>query len=465
MMLSVRVERSEGGEDADEKAQLIVKMMFSERMVSGGGMEDCRMKTSVSKFMSYILRHDPQGLQMDEDGFVDMQAFVEKLRERYPWIDRVFVEDIVREDRKGRYEIRGDRIRARYGHSINVSPHLPPASDVQTLYHGTTAESAERICREGLKPMDRRKVHLASTIEWAVEVAMRRTMRPVILAIDVKRAIEHGIRIEKATERVYVADEIPPYLISVLEISDEKMRALKKRIIRNDVWTRMHEYGLTQRRLADNERGTIGIPTFNGQERAAERLRGLPEYKSAVRVFVPPDAVLFQVRFNCVRDGKTVVMATPALKDGFYEIDRSIDAWRLAIRTHGVYSHGRRLHTSLSSIGRIDMMVTGAVAVSINGERIGKGTAFFDIEYQILREIGAVDEHTPIAAIVHDVQVYEKEMHTESRWDVPVDIIVTPSRVIRVPSAYKRKPSGIDKAYAMRIMNRMRSLREIIKMR
>ncbi len=36
MMPSVRVERSEGGEDADEKAQLIVKMMFSQLPLPDG---------------------------------------------------------------------------------------------------------------------------------------------------------------------------------------------------------------------------------------------------------------------------------------------------------------------------------------------------------------------------------------------------------------------------------------------
>lgn len=39
------------------------------------------------------------------------------------------------------------------------------------------------------------------------------------------------------------------------------------------------------------------------------------------------------------------------------------------------------------------------------GWRIGKGEGFADLEYGMMRCIGAVDENTPIITTVHDCQV------------------------------------------------------------
>jgi len=60
-------------------------------------------------------------------------------------------------------------------------------------------------------------VHLSASVEDAIEVGKRRTDRPVVLRIDAKAALAEGVRIEKATDRVYVADFIPPEFISLLD--------------------------------------------------------------------------------------------------------------------------------------------------------------------------------------------------------------------------------------------------------
>lgn len=166
--------------------------------------------------MSYILRHDPSGLEISEEGWVDLDGLLEDLQDRWSEVDKKDVERIVDEDPKGRYEIKEDRIRARYGHSIDVDPTLETVS-VENLYHGTTAEAADEILKEGLKSKGRQKVHLSSDIEGARSVGERRTSSPVILKIDVGGATEEGIQVERASERVYVADKIPPRFISELE--------------------------------------------------------------------------------------------------------------------------------------------------------------------------------------------------------------------------------------------------------
>ena len=173
-------------------------------------------KTKISKFMSYLLRHDPK-MKMDKEGFLLIEDLIEIIGKRYQ-VDRELIEEIVREDEKGRYEIKGDKIRARYGHSIEISPSLPLAS-IKKLYHGTTEKAANKILEEGLKPMGRKKIHLSPSIKDAIEVGKRRVKNPFILEIDCDKMRKDGILIQKASEKVYVANYIPPRFIKILKKS------------------------------------------------------------------------------------------------------------------------------------------------------------------------------------------------------------------------------------------------------
>ncbi|MDI6806842.1 MAG: RNA 2'-phosphotransferase [Candidatus Aenigmarchaeota archaeon] len=175
-----------------------------------------KTKTRISRLMSYLLRHNPRDLEMSKDGFVNLYALIEKVKERYDWVDKEYIKKIVKEDEKGRYEIVNDRIRARYGHTIDVSIHLPLA-EVSKLYHGTTQQAAKEILAQGLKRMEREKVHLSQSIQDAIKVGKRKTGEPTILVIDVEQAIKEGTKIEKASEKVYVADYIPKKFISNLK--------------------------------------------------------------------------------------------------------------------------------------------------------------------------------------------------------------------------------------------------------
>ena len=169
-------------------------------------------RREVSKQMAYLLRHDPSGMQMDEEGFVDLDELLSRLRERWKNLTDPNLREIVEEDPKGRYEISDGRIRALYGHSVDVEPDLPEV-DVDVLYHGTSPKAAERIDREGLKSQGRRKVHLSARKEDAIEVGKRHTPEPVLLEIEAAGARESGVVFQKASEKVYVTDFVPPKFI------------------------------------------------------------------------------------------------------------------------------------------------------------------------------------------------------------------------------------------------------------
>lgn len=173
-------------------------------------------QTKISKQMAYLLRHNPSGMQISSEGFVDFEQLLKRLQDRRPELSKEDIREVVERDPKGRYEIKGNKIRARYGHSIDANPTLTPAA-ADILYHGTTPKAAEKILEEGLKTKSRQKVHLSATVEDAIQVGKRRTDNPVILEVNVKEASGKGVNVERASDKVYVADEIPAEHISRYE--------------------------------------------------------------------------------------------------------------------------------------------------------------------------------------------------------------------------------------------------------
>jgi len=68
-------------------------------------------------------------------------------------------------------------------------------------------------------------VHLTSSIKDALEVGYRHSKhshRPIILRINVKKALDSGIKIWKAGKNVYVSKFIPPKFIELKTKKNEK---------------------------------------------------------------------------------------------------------------------------------------------------------------------------------------------------------------------------------------------------
>ncbi len=182
------------------------------------------MRTRISKCLAYLLRHD-KNLPRTEDGWVPIPEVLKLLQKRWQWINSALLQEIVEKDKKQRYEIRNNMIRARYGHSVPVNLHLP-AADVDVLYHGTTPNAAMQILKEGLKPMGRTMVHLSTTPSDAMAVGKRRTKTPTVLKIDAKKAQSMGISFFKASESVYLASSVPPECISIWGEGNESLEGV-----------------------------------------------------------------------------------------------------------------------------------------------------------------------------------------------------------------------------------------------
>jgi len=200
---------------------------------------------------------------------------------------------------------------------------------------------------------------------------------------------------------------------------------LSKEEIRMRVWRLMEEKGVATFPKPILHR----VPNFIGAEKAAQNLRSLREYNDARVVFCNPDSPQRPVREMALRDGKTVVMATPKLRKGFLLLDpKSIPSNRVseASTIRGAFKYGRTIEPNKV---KIDLFIAGSVAVSLDGGRLGKGTGYSDQEHSILKNAGSLTAQTPILTTVHDIQIVDKIPREE--WDVPVDIIVTPTRIIQ----------------------------------
>jgi len=208
--------------------------------------------------------------------------------------------------------------------------------------------------------------------------------------------------------------------------------------LRQRIWREMEE-----RNIARFPRPVYGrIPNFAGAEEAAQRLVESELFKKARVVKVNPDAPQKPVREAVLRKGKLLVMPTPRIARGFLLLDPkkiSPSLYSTATTIQGAFRYGTPVHPG--EMPEVDLIVAGSVAVSIYGERLGKGEGYSELEYSILREFGKASEETPIATTVHDVQVVEFHIPIEP-WDFTVDHIYTPTKSIRCIGE-KRRPPGL----------------------
>ncbi|RZN68827.1 MAG: RNA 2'-phosphotransferase [Candidatus Methanolliviera hydrocarbonicum] len=171
----------------------------------------------LGRVVSGSLRHFPDeiGIKVDASGWAGVDELFHALEKRYGWIKMRHLVGLIKSDEKGRYEMSGSKVRARYAHSINVNLDYPQ-NDLETLYYGTSEEEADMVLSAGLKPMKQRYVHLSKTYKKSVEAASAHTDRPIILKIDAGEAQKDGLKIMSATDEIALVEEIPPKYIKIV---------------------------------------------------------------------------------------------------------------------------------------------------------------------------------------------------------------------------------------------------------
>ncbi|KAK3043901.1 hypothetical protein RJ639_000600 [Escallonia herrerae] len=212
------------------------------------------------------------------------------------------------------------------------------------------------------------------------------------------------------TERLALDAEARESMAEASEGDDPKAW---KWVIRKRVWDLMEAQNIAQFPRPVHHR----IPNFVGASVAADKVQNFPPY--------------------VVTSGKQLLTPQPRLRTGFFSIlDSSMltpSTIKEACTSVGVAKYGRPIR--LDEKIKVDIIVIGSVAVDPKtGARLGKGEAlnrkgFAELEYGMLRYMGAIDDSTPVVTSVHDQQLVD-DIPIEKLLihDVPVDIICTPTQ-------------------------------------
>jgi putative RNA 2'-phosphotransferase len=172
----------------------------------------------ASKFLSYVLRHEPQaiGLALDSEGWGRIDALIDGAASQGQTLDRELVEQVVASSDKKRFEMSADgqRIRAVQGHSTrSVDRQFEPQQPPNVLFHGTAARFIDAINREGLKPGSRHYVHLSAD-EATARTVGQRYGTPVVLVVDAARMHAQGHVFHQAENGVWLTAVVPPTFLS-----------------------------------------------------------------------------------------------------------------------------------------------------------------------------------------------------------------------------------------------------------
>ena len=174
-------------------------------------------KKRIGKFLSLILRHEPQkiGIQLDENGWADVEELMSKCARKNVRFSMQELEEIVATNDKKRYSFNDDKtkIRANQGHSINVDLGFIPVEPPEYLYHGTAERYVNSIMEEGIKRVSRQYVHLSKDKETAHKVGSRHG-RPVILTILSGQMYRDGFEFYVSENGVWLADYVEAKYIS-----------------------------------------------------------------------------------------------------------------------------------------------------------------------------------------------------------------------------------------------------------
>jgi 5-formyltetrahydrofolate cyclo-ligase len=212
----------------------------------------------------------------------------------------------------------------------------------------------------------------------------------------------------------------------------------KKAALRRMIWSKMESM-----EVVTAPRPCYGkIPGFVGLHSATQRIIKTEAFRTATTIYTTPDVSTRLLREEALRHGKKLVISIPGLR-GYILLDPAVfkaSEIRYVSSMKGAVRRGEKI-PFLENV-KIDLVVLGSVAVNNDGARLGRGDGLYDLEYAILRETYSITAATPIVTLVHDTQIINEPIPMLIH-DVPVDMIASPSGLIRVSSGKYKKPPGI----------------------
>jgi len=189
-------------------------------------------RDSIARKLALVLRHAPEkfDLEMDINGWIDVRDIVNKFKSsgrRQHWLRPHHLRAITETDPKGRYEVRGNMMRATYGHTVEIELDLPTSDIPDSLFFPCDPDEAENLVQVGLNPGDRAHVHLSSSIRAAAEAGRFHRDDPAILEVDTARMVANGETVWHAGITVYLTENVSGEYLSIVDPEDPELSLLR----------------------------------------------------------------------------------------------------------------------------------------------------------------------------------------------------------------------------------------------
>jgi len=173
-----------------------------------------------SRHLSKILRHDTEGLNIDDKGWIKVSDILNHLS-----ISLLDLEYIVNTNNKKRFIFDNfkNKIRATQGHSNGIAIkkefiQLKTLNSNIILYHGTDKKTAEIILNDKIISGSRNHVHWTSDIELAKKRANQKNNKtksePVLIILNHIEYLKNNI-IYLSENNVYLTDNVDKHYLSI----------------------------------------------------------------------------------------------------------------------------------------------------------------------------------------------------------------------------------------------------------
>ncbi|XP_037927922.1 uncharacterized protein LOC119662389 [Teleopsis dalmanni] len=221
----------------------------------------------------------------------------------------------------------------------------------------------------------------------------------------------------------------------------QAVAVVTKDTLREDMWKKFADLNYYKTCMLQNKT----IPHFVNNDVAANLLANTPEFEKAKHIKVNMDSALRPVTMKVLFSNKNLYLpATRQSNALVFKVDMADTAKKDKKNfLRAKYLKNYRTEVFSEQHIKLDMVIIGALVVSRDGYHIGRGSGFHDLELGMLFEIGAITPKTEVVTVVHDIQVVKSlPHHLFQKYDVPVDIIITNTKVIRIRKPLPR-PIGI----------------------
>lgn len=168
--------------------------------------------THISKFLSLVLRHQPEtiGIVLDQNGWTDVDTLLNKSNSYGIKLDNETLKHIVETNSKRRFAFNDtfDKIRASQGHSVEIELGYTSQKPPEILYHGTGEKSVQAILDTGLQKQSRQQVHLSADIETAIMVGQRHG-KPFVFKVLAEKMYDDKFEFFISDNGVWLTDNVP----------------------------------------------------------------------------------------------------------------------------------------------------------------------------------------------------------------------------------------------------------------